>query len=346
MIWQKAVRTVVNSQLEHPEIMKKQCLNARQGKVHCDKCRLSCPDECITCPEKGEADWSNCSNCGICASVCPARAIELSRTGMTTIVQAVRLSGASRTIGCAEAAGDVDVRVPCLASLPWEVLAAMALAGKVHLVHGHCDACSFQAQFPLFDKALERAGLFLEQTPYKENLMLHAPGESVDRNLSRRRAFGAMLGKAARAADRRGTQDEAQTNEAASSARDLLLEAVRRQKPEYRFKWVIPGITARCWGCGICEKICPTQAIHFENPNGSWRLVLSHGFCTDCGVCEALCPEKAIEGKGVLPVEADIEHIVMKINARTCVTCGAPVRPESDEKLCIRCQAKNRRKRM
>lgn len=175
--------------------------------------------------------------------------------------------------------------------------------------------------------------------------MLHAPGESVDKNMSRRRAFGAMLGKAARAADRRETQDEAHHDTAVSSARDLLLAAVRRQKAEYRFKWVIPGITARCWGCGICEKICPTQAIHVENSNGSWRLVLSHGLCADCGVCEALCPEKAIEGNCTLPVEADIEQIVMKINARTCVACGAPVRPEGDEELCIRCQAKNRRRK-
>lgn len=346
MIWQKAVRTVVNGQLEHPEIMKKQCLNARQGKLHCEKCRLSCPDPCITCPEKGEADWSYCSNCGICAAVCPVGAIELSHAGMTSIHQAVSLSGASRTIGCPEAAGDVDVRVPCLAALPWEALAAMALAGKVHLVHGQCDACRFQAQFSWFDRALERAGLFLEETPFEENLTLHAPGESVDRNLSRRRAFGAMLGRAARAADRRETQDEAQNNEAVSSVRDLLLAAVRRQNPQYRFKWVIPGITARCWGCGICEKTCPTQAIHFENVNGNWRLALSHGLCTDCGVCEALCPERAIEGKGILPVEADIEHIVMKIHARTCVACGAPVNPGSNEKLCIRCQARNRRKKM
>ncbi len=46
----------------------------------CDLCTLLCPDLCITrneVTEQMEIDYDYCKGCGICAGVCPKKAIEM-----------------------------------------------------------------------------------------------------------------------------------------------------------------------------------------------------------------------------------------------------------------------------
>ncbi len=51
--------------------------------VKCFLCEIYCPENTILVdPEKGVAiDYDYCKGCGICASVCPVKAIEMVREG-------------------------------------------------------------------------------------------------------------------------------------------------------------------------------------------------------------------------------------------------------------------------
>ncbi len=53
-----------------------------QGKcVKCFQCEIYCPDNCIHVdPEKGAfIDYDYCKGCGLCASVCPVKAVSMVR---------------------------------------------------------------------------------------------------------------------------------------------------------------------------------------------------------------------------------------------------------------------------
>lgn len=47
--------------------------------IHCMKCVMYCPDICIQVKnsKRGKTDLSMCKGCGICAEVCPVKAIKM-----------------------------------------------------------------------------------------------------------------------------------------------------------------------------------------------------------------------------------------------------------------------------
>jgi len=48
---------------------------------------------------------------------------------------------------------------------------------------------------------------------------------------------------------------------------------------------------SRCTGCGICEQLCPTQAVEVRD---GIAVVVRPEDCVFCDVCESYCPEGAI----------------------------------------------------
>lgn len=47
----------------------------------------------------------------------------------------------------------------------------------------------------------------------------------------------------------------------------------------------------RCTGCGMCELLCPTQAVEVCD---GLAVIVRPEACTYCEVCESYCPEGAI----------------------------------------------------
>jgi ferredoxin len=47
----------------------------------------------------------------------------------------------------------------------------------------------------------------------------------------------------------------------------------------------------RCTGCGICEELCPTNAVELR---GGKATITRPAACTFCSLCETYCPEGAI----------------------------------------------------
>jgi len=60
-----------------PVIDDRKCLPAKQNKPACFQCWLYCPDAVISKTVPIRIDLEYCKGCGICAQVCPARAISM-----------------------------------------------------------------------------------------------------------------------------------------------------------------------------------------------------------------------------------------------------------------------------
>ncbi|MFH0861843.1 MAG: 4Fe-4S dicluster domain-containing protein [Candidatus Altiarchaeota archaeon] len=49
---------------------------------------------------------------------------------------------------------------------------------------------------------------------------------------------------------------------------------------------------AKCVFCGMCQRICPADAITVERPNKSWEV--DRYRCVVCGACVGVCPVKSL----------------------------------------------------
>jgi len=50
-----------------------------------------------------------------------------------------------------------------------------------------------------------------------------------------------------------------------------------------------------CSGCGICERVCPFDAIHMVQIDGVKKAQNTPASCKGCGLCAASCPSKAVD---------------------------------------------------
>jgi NAD-dependent dihydropyrimidine dehydrogenase PreA subunit len=48
---------------------------------------------------------------------------------------------------------------------------------------------------------------------------------------------------------------------------------------------------ARCTGCGMCEQLCPTNAVEVQ---ANRAIIVRPQACTYCELCETYCPTGAI----------------------------------------------------
>lgn len=335
-----AAKKALQSTEERPVLQPKRCLNSKQGKAKCTACVELCPEHVIRLPEKGAADWDKCLNCGICAAACPAQAISFPTAQQRQLYQMLHDGQQTHVLGCERAEGETQSSVLCLAAYPWESIAALALVGRVELVRGDCAACPHAEKQPFYEQTLELVEGFLGTERFAARVTLRAPEEKGSGGVSRRELLAKMMpGKAKKTA-------QAQTMKCSTDGqilRAMLLETVKRAPDKTRScNWRAPAVTEACSGCGICERMCPAQAIRIQEQEGQWYAVCTPVLCTDCGICELVCAESAIQGTEPVALQAEQFHKVYPLKAESCKGCGVAVR--QGEELCARCKARKQKR--
>ena len=164
--------------------------------------------------------------------------------------------------------------------------------------------------------AIGRSAVFLESMKLKEPRR-----EGI--GLSRRAALGTAVGGLAALAFLRATPQ--------SRGQRFHPKLIRPPgaRPETEF-------LARCLGCGLCMKICPTGALQpcvaEAGLEGLWtpRIVPGLGYCDyTCNLCGQICPTEAIEP---LPLETkqqtktglaafDTTRCIPYAYGRDCMVC-------------------------
>lgn len=98
--------------------------------------------------------------------------------------------------------------------------------------------------------------------------------------------------------DDKGTVEVRRYNDHASMEASLIASRLKDEDEWIELNYLNffrVKASEECTLCGVCEKVCPTEALRIVKDGDSMRLEFSHQQCIGCGACEKSCPEKAIK---------------------------------------------------
>lgn len=332
----------------HPTIEYDRCINKNQRKKVCTACQTACSQGIIKATNLKKIDRYKCINCNICVSVCPSRTILPSSSTMNKILSTHEIKGEEIILGCNREEASGDAKLHCIASYTWEILACLALEKPVIIVMRNCDSCPEKSSNEeLIELNLKRVKEFLGEELYSKHIIINDSDSPMPQKHFSRRDMFAFILKKSKTTITTLLPEDTSTKLDGMIYRKVLLN--RLKNIEYlnikqgKFGWYTPIFGSRCWGCAICEKVCPQKAIHiYAGEKGTGIINHTVWKCDSCGVCENVCMDKAIEGMKLVYIHNVFSPVKTRIKSAICKECGAPVNPETGEELCRACYSKRK----
>ena len=338
----------------HPVLASSLCLNRRQRSHVCTKCMDICPHGVFPVLSGEPLHWEKCTDCGLCVAACPSRALSASELAFRQWEEA--LKGGRVRVTCPSSPGLGDIPVRCLASVPWELLAAFALKGGLVLGMQGCKGCEKARQKELLAENLGRLRIFLGEEGFScrvtllgetDDLPSGDEGTEGEEKSFSRKGLLAGVGKslAKRLAQKAGeclpyAQEPLKVRRWLAGAVDEVRGQEKKEgKHPSTYGMLLPRITTACYGCGICERVCPHQAIRFVKDEGEEsRLFLIDSLrCTSCSLCIWLCPHGGADA--LLPVQGPYlgEVPLVRVKSGSCLGCANPIPWGQDSPYCFTC---------
>lgn len=329
---------------ETPSLRKNRCINSLQKREKCELCKECCKDKAISMENGLEIDDEKCSNCGICISACPTGTfvpmIEVVEKQYNSINKSDDI-----IISCSLEAETTDLKVNCLASLPWEFLAYVAIDNNIKLLVKKCEHCKEERLKKQIGLNLERLKIFLGEDEFNGRVTIINDYEKLPTREYTRRELFKMWGEESKRLMTNVAPIKIEQNKNAKIYRSLLLNKLKGKeiftKDKDKYGWCGIDVNDKCWGCGICARICPQVAIEVKSDeNGKRKFIHNYTRCTHCGLCSLVCLDKAPsqvirKGDGI---EVFKEFEVMSLS---CLVCNDPIKVEDGDK-CIVCKRKEK----
>ena len=362
-----AEKSVLSAAAEHPAYTPDNCINRRQRRYACTVCSSLCPRGVFSLKTGESLKWDRCLDCGLCTAACPSRCFAPSAAAQRRYTEDLDLKKPV-SFACREDEERSDQRVRCLAAVPWELLAVLAMHTELVLYTGACAACGHRDWAELVEERLGLLRDFLGEERFDRQVHVLTEGrfvppadaepEEPEKLFSRREMFSGVKKRMAkglyRAAAARlpllgdynadGMQYRRALAETVLAEQKRALEAPepREKAPDYGVS--LPRFTVRCYGCGICEKLCPQKAIEIGPEQDGRRLIyLTPWKCTGCSLCVRACPHGGLAGLHTVRVPKLTRLALVRVSGASCERCGTPVPPGSDPLLCPACAAKAKR---
>ncbi|HWR41201.1 MAG TPA: 4Fe-4S binding protein [Patescibacteria group bacterium] len=316
------------------------CLVYKYKKMTCNRCRERCPGAAI-----GEDLSINaaCNDCGLCLAACPAEAI----AGENYSPAALRkgLSGTAPLLfHCQKQNSSSDW--PCLGFLDARLLVGLALnisEDRILLIDDSgCEHCRLPVKEQLWDSVGKANALlsYLDRPLIKTGAC--AQNINADRQpISRRHFFTKLFGAAIE------TVGEVVLPAAADPAplkRSSFFARIGENEldlPDGASQQIFTAITVTdsCHACGLCEKVCPNQAIIIQKEDEA-AIQLYHNplLCTRCGVCASFCQQRAIHFQWAEVLKT---HLVANVSLPQCRCCGNYYQPMGGSEFCLECKFQN-----
>ena len=308
----------------------KECVNGKQNKEICLKCEQICPKGIMNHDTGFDPSFEECLDCNLCTTVCPTRAISFSSLSASKIKEILNAKQDSVKIGCYENRSPSDLKLYCVASLPWETIAHLALSKKVELYKSECVECKSSHLLEIFEKNIQRVREFLGDELFGERVSV------LDNNkteaVSRRRFFKDV--------SKIFIKDNLGIKYSNKVSRKDMFKQLKFYAKDKTFGFKTLKINPdKCCACKICEAICPFDAISIDKNTSTFTLHHSVLRCNECGLCQTTCLFGAIESFDLVRSKNSLtSYHDNQIVANKCEICGEFI-PKTRNK-CFECESK------
>jgi formate hydrogenlyase subunit 6/NADH:ubiquinone oxidoreductase subunit I/coenzyme F420-reducing hydrogenase delta subunit len=344
------LRLAVTGYRTVPAIDAERCVAA----LGCRQCLEMCPVAALRLgPDGVTVNRTQCVGCGLCQTVCPARAVTYPGASLAELEAQLRqllnprlaalaprgiIFLCERGLAALEAhvadglrypPGWLPVMVPCVGMLGLEVYLGSLLLGATTVGVLPCQpAC------PAGERGVARERIALART------VLEALGAEPGR--VRVLALSSTLGPEWNLMAEPLAAGQAEPAVGTVADRRRLAQGLIQATALGEASWSVPhpqapfGVIAldpaACTGCQTCTTVCPTGALQAEKRGDRLVITFESVLCSVCGLCVARCPERAA---GALALEAKVDAIWLAAGRRTvgesrylvCASCGRPVAP-------------------
>lgn len=344
------------------DVYEEACKNYGNKTEVCKLCIDSCSEDAILFRNQTPSiNDRKCIDCGACVSECPVNAIDHIRKPYRKIANYVK-NFPQAEFTC-EQLEEVNrgIKVPCLLYL--DVALVSQYAGKreeLHIYTGHCHTCEkigetrIVSHFRKLEEQLSSLGFHLA-IKTKQQLPKDSSEQTVNA-VSRRDLFSKfsltnirelMFPSIEKKDPKKGLEDPTESlsiKERLHIKKDILTVLDERpidvsqvelnqRKSSFSFQ-----VNHNCNGCNVCERICPTDALYWEDNGDVSQLIFEENACISCFKCLA-CPKQALSTSDRLIGPSKKELITMSIG--TCTGCGETFKKLNDgEGLCFLCTSK------
>ncbi|MBR5474802.1 MAG: 4Fe-4S binding protein, partial [Lachnospiraceae bacterium] len=250
-----------------------------------------CPKQVYSDGQKARPKWDECANCGLCVSACPTRCIAPSTKNLEEQF-ALANKGERLRISCCQAEEETEYQVSCLAAIPWEMLAYLALKRPLCLSVGICAECQYPERVEAVQRELGLLLQFLGEETFLKRVSLEfekQEEEDPQKRWSRRGLLGEATKKTIQGAGKLLVGDNAERYDG-MFYREMLADLIRERRSTEEGKTAryiveLPGFQENCYGCGNCVKLCPNQALEIgPEKDGKRSVYITPWKCTGCGV--------------------------------------------------------------
>lgn len=353
------------------------CLNRKQTKHPCRVCSQLCPAGAIPAnPVIQKIDWEKCTNCGICITACSSRCFAPDLKTQKNL--SVPVKGQVAGFACYQAEnGGGARRVECLCAIPWEWLAALAMRMQVVLYTGECGSCQAEGCRRQLDENLRQLKMFLGEERLGDRLVLTddpqmvnqlAAGAQMNRrdffgiftsNMKKTMAFGVSTVVPVPKDDpaKNGftyrqllsdtvwnDYEQAVKNYRAQQEAGEVKEEGQEQVPIPEYGVLLPDFNENCFGCGLCTKVCPHQALSISDETENSRIIsVAPWKCTGCGLCSKICIHKGIHGMTMRKVYHLKMQGYVRVYHEKCSQCGAAIPVDAPEGMCMICTVRHKK---
>lgn len=289
---------VVNRVLaeNHPTKDYDRCINRRQVKHICTVCQEVCPVHVYSGPGGKKADFTECMNCNLCVTACPARCIASSAMNVSSYLKLLRIPEGAIYIASRQYERTAHLRVDYFAALSWEYLACIGLRKKVVFLTDAMPDITLQAE-EVWQKTLANLTFFFGNKEFDKRFLFSEKLQLEDSQQISRRELFKKANEELKSKISFFVPSESMMD--GLLYRYLLKETLIEMGSKDSFGWVVPIITSKCKGCNVCSSLCPQNAITVKKDNGQFRLFFYPFRCNHCGLCQKVCIRHAVNGFGL-----------------------------------------------
>lgn len=352
-----------------------QCIRTKNIHATCDRCMASCPTDAIQL-KRGlpELNPEQCIKCGVCLHTCPVGVFERPDSFQKLLLTADSLPD-HRCIDLVcvhhpapqKAAPIVDAVVQtqnCLAELGVSAYIGLLAAGveQVRIRLDACADCPLRVLQPNIEKCIAQsqqfpsslglsdaiATVYSAETDWNEQPVYHSQHPPI----SRRGLFSSILNPEVVLKQKEiAAIDDDEPSEQLPRERRRLLKALRllvNNLPEVaddvginNESFVQLIASDACNACGLCERVCPTDAIHLIKDDEEFMVTFEPHRCTNCQLCMGYCETGALQFYDIPSLQYVLDGSTVQLytgQMKQCKRCKSHFAGSSDESLCPVCR--------